>query len=60
MTYNPCGTTGKQCSVLGFGGIRFKNIDQQDACVEMIGTVIPDAEWGKRSESVVSRGDRGY
>jgi predicted aldo/keto reductase-like oxidoreductase len=36
MIYKPYGTTGKQCSVLGFGGMRFKNVDQQDACVEMM------------------------
>jgi uncharacterized protein len=36
MIYKPYGTTGKQCSVLGFGGMRFKNIDQQDTCVEMM------------------------
>ena len=36
-----------------------QNIDQQDPCVEMIGTVIPGVEWGKRSESVVFRADQG-
>ena len=36
MIYKPYGTTGKQCSVLGFGGMRFKDIDQQDACAEMM------------------------
>jgi len=36
MIYKPYGTTGKQCSVLGFGGMRFKDIDNQDTCVEMM------------------------
>jgi hypothetical protein len=36
MIYKPYGTTGKQCSALGFGGMRFKNIGDQDACVEML------------------------
>ena len=36
MIYKSYGTTGKQCSVLGFGGMRFKSIDDQDACVEMM------------------------
>ena len=36
MIYKPYGTTGKQCSILGFGGMRFKSIDQQDACAQML------------------------
>jgi len=36
MIYKPYGQTGKQCSILGFGGMRFKSIDDQDACVEMM------------------------
>jgi len=36
MLYRPYGRTGKDCSVLGFGGMRFENVDDRDACVEMI------------------------
>jgi uncharacterized protein len=36
MLYRPYGRTGKDCSVLGFGGMRFENIDDRDACVEMM------------------------
>jgi len=33
MLYRPYGTTGKSCSVLGFGGMRFADIDDREACV---------------------------
>jgi len=36
MIYRRHGSTGKDLSVIGFGGMRFKNIDDQDACVEMM------------------------
>jgi len=36
MLYRPYGKTGKDCSVLGFGGMRFKAIDDRDACVAMM------------------------
>ncbi len=36
MLYRPYGRTDKSCSVVGFGGMRFKDIDDRDACVEMM------------------------
>ena len=36
MIYREYGTTGKKCSALGFGGMRFKSIDDTDACVQMM------------------------
>ena len=36
MLYRTYGTTGKSCSVLGFGGMRFGDIDDRDACVAAI------------------------
>ncbi len=33
MLYRPYGKTGKNCSILGFGGMRFRNIADRDACV---------------------------
>jgi predicted aldo/keto reductase-like oxidoreductase len=36
MLYRPYGKTGKSCSVLGFGGMRFKAVDDRDACVAMM------------------------
>ncbi len=36
MLYRPYGRTGKSCSVLGFGGMRFKHIHDRDACVAMM------------------------
>ena len=33
MLYKPHGKTGAQLSVIGFGGMRFENIDDRDACV---------------------------
>jgi predicted aldo/keto reductase-like oxidoreductase len=65
MIYKPYGTTGKQCSVLGFGGMRFKNIDEQDACVEMMVEVAKGgvnyfdtapAYFGVKSETVFGAG----
>ncbi len=34
MIYRPYGNTGEQVSLLGFGGMRFREIDQRDHCVE--------------------------
>jgi len=36
MIYREHGATGKKLSIIGFGGMRFKDIDDHDACVEMI------------------------
>jgi hypothetical protein len=36
MIYRPYGKTGKQVSAVGFGGMRFKAIDDVDACVAMM------------------------
>ncbi len=36
MRYRSYGTTGKSVSVLGFGGMRFEQIDDVDACIAMM------------------------
>ena len=36
MIYRMYGTTGEKVSVIGFGAMRFKDVDDQDGCVEMI------------------------
>jgi len=36
MIYRDFGKTGKKVSLLGFGGMRFKNIDNQDECVALM------------------------
>jgi uncharacterized protein len=36
MIYRKHGNTGKNLSIIGFGGMRFKDIDNRDECVEMI------------------------
>ena len=36
MLYKRYGKTGKNVSTLGFGGMRFKEIDNHDRCVEMM------------------------
>lgn len=36
MIYKEYGKTGKKVSTLGFGGMRFKDVDNTDACVEMM------------------------
>ena len=36
MIYKRHGKTGKELSILGFGGMRFKNIDNRDECVAMM------------------------
>jgi hypothetical protein len=36
MIYKEYGNTGKQVSAIGFGGMRFEEIDDTDRCVEMM------------------------
>jgi len=36
MIYRDYGTTGKKVSLLGFGGMRFQNIDNTEECVRMM------------------------
>jgi predicted aldo/keto reductase-like oxidoreductase len=36
MIYRHYGRTGKKCSALGFGGMRFQAIDDRERCVEMM------------------------
>lgn len=36
MLYNEYGTTGKTVSAIGFGGMRFDDVDDVDACVDMM------------------------
>ena len=36
MIYRSYGRTGKQVSVIGFGGMRFEEIDDEEACVQML------------------------
>lgn len=36
MIYRPYGTTGKTVSAIGFGGMRFNNVDDTDACLDMM------------------------
>ena len=36
MIYREYGQTGKKVSILGFGGMRFKNIDDHDECAAMM------------------------
>ncbi|MCL1928003.1 MAG: aldo/keto reductase [Treponema sp.] len=38
MIYRDYGTTGKKVSLLGFGGMRFQNIDNTDECVQAMVT----------------------
>ncbi|MDR2542108.1 MAG: aldo/keto reductase [Treponema sp.] len=38
MIYKEYGQTGKKVSLLGFGGMRFKNIDDHDECVNLMVT----------------------
>jgi predicted aldo/keto reductase-like oxidoreductase len=65
MIYREYGQTGKKVSLLGFGGMRFKNVDDHEACVRMM---IAAAEGGvnyfdtapgyfeTRSETVFGKG----
>ncbi|MDR3200857.1 MAG: aldo/keto reductase, partial [Spirochaetales bacterium] len=36
MIYRPYGKTGKKASILGFGGMRFAEIDNHESCVAMM------------------------
>jgi predicted aldo/keto reductase-like oxidoreductase len=36
MIYRDYGKTGKKVSLLGFGGMRFKNVDNHDECIQMM------------------------
>jgi len=36
MIYREYGQTGKKVSLLGFGGMRFKNVDDHDECVRLM------------------------
>ncbi len=65
MIYKAYGKTGKQVSALGFGGMRFKDIDDHDACVAMMvkaaeGGVnyfdTAPAYFGTKSEEVFGKG----
>jgi predicted aldo/keto reductase-like oxidoreductase len=67
MLYRSYGKTGKNCSILGFGGMRFKAVDDQDACVAMMveaakGGVnyfdTAPAYFGVKSETVFGAGFR--
>ncbi|MCL2179571.1 MAG: aldo/keto reductase [Treponema sp.] len=65
MIYRDYGRTGKKVSLLGFGGMRFKNVDDHEECVRMM---IAAAEGGinyfdtapgyfeTRSETVFGKG----
>ena len=65
MIYREFGATGKQVSLLGFGGMRFNNIDNHDECVNMMVTAArggityfdtaPDY-FGIKSETVFGKG----
>jgi len=67
MIYRDYGRTGKKCSILGFGGMRFAAIDDRDACVAMMveaarGGVnyfdTAPAYFGVKSEQVFGEGFR--
>ncbi len=65
MIYREYGRTGKHVSLLGFGGMRFKDIDNRDACVDMMVTAAeggvnyfdtaPDY-FGEKSEETIGAG----
>ena len=65
MVYREYGSTGKKVSLLGFGGMRFGNIDNPDECVRMMVTAAQGgvnyfdtapAYFGIKSETVFSKG----
>jgi predicted aldo/keto reductase-like oxidoreductase len=67
MLYREYGNTGKKLSILGFGGMRFRNIDDTGTCVRMMveaasaGVNYFDtapAYMGTKSESVFGEGFR--
>ena len=65
MIYREYGNTGKEMSLLGFGGMRFDNIDDHDKCISMMVTAArgginyfdtaPDY-FGIKSETVFGKG----
>ena len=36
MIYRKYGNTGKELSILGFGGMRFQDVDDREECVRMM------------------------
>ena len=65
MLYREYGQTGKKVSLLGFGGMRFANIDDHDECVRMMVTAAEGgvnyfdtapAYFGIKSETVFGKG----
>ncbi len=65
MIYRDYGKTGKKVSLLGFGGMRFKNVDNRDECVQMMLTAAQGGVnyfdtapkyFGIRSEAVFGEG----
>jgi len=65
MMYRDYGTTGKKVSVLGFGGMRFGNVDDHDECVRMMVAAAQGgvnyfdtapAYFGIKSETVFGKG----
>ena len=65
MIYRDYGQTGKKVSLLGFGGMRFKNIDDHDECVRMMAAAAEGgvnyfdtapAYFEDRSETVFGKG----
>jgi len=65
MIYREYGQTGKKISLLGFGGMRFNNIDDHDECVRMMVTAArgginyfdtAPAYFGIKSETVFGKG----
>ena len=65
MIYREYGTTGKKTSLVGFGGMRFSDIDDHDKCIRMMITAArgginyfdtaPDY-FGVKSETVFGKG----
>ncbi len=65
MIYREYGRTGKKVSILGFGGMRFKNIDDRRGCVSLMTEAAEagvnyfdtaPAYFGTRSEEVFGEG----
>lgn len=65
MIYRDYGQTGKKVSLLGFGGMRFANIDDSDECVRMMVTAAEGGVnyfdtapgyFGMKSEEVFGKG----
>jgi len=65
MLYREYGATGKKASVLGFGAMRFGNVDDHDECIRMMVTAAEGgvnyfdtapAYFGIKSETVIGKG----